>query len=57
MIVISDHDHGYPMILVAFLFHRLSHVVMMGGYLLTLVRIVVVRGGYQLPYCEYTLGL
>jgi hypothetical protein len=45
------------MIMVVFLFHRLSHVVMMGGYLLTLVRIVVLRGGYQLQCCEYTLSL
>jgi hypothetical protein len=57
MTIISNHDHGYPMIVVVFLFHRRSHVLMMDGCPLTPVGIVVVGAGYLLPHCEYMLSL
>jgi hypothetical protein len=57
MIVINNHDHGYPMIMVVSFFQRRSHVVMMDGCLWTPVRIVVVGGGYLLPRNAYMLGL
>jgi hypothetical protein len=45
------------MIVVVFLFHRRSHVLMMDGCPLTPVGIVVVGAGYLLPHCEYMLSL
>jgi hypothetical protein len=40
--VAIDHDHGYPIIMVVFLFHHRSNVVVRGGFPPVPVLIVVV---------------